>query len=192
MLFSTRLLSLPLALGYPASYNNIDCSGLISTPTYGLKDANFSICATIHIKAPVHKVCNVILDFHRYKDWNTFVYDAIPPDGVDGPEDVRLGMNIQFSSTGIPPGQNSTATDIITFVERPFFAAWKNIEFEEFIGHSEHCLLFLPLPNGYTRFTHWQTQLGANGRTLYPVKADFQREFEFEARDLKTYVESMS
>jgi hypothetical protein len=185
------LASLPLALCYPAEYNNINCGGehVLPTPTYGLKNANFSACASVKIRGSVYDVNNAILRFKDYKKWNTFIYNAVPPPGVATPRDVKVGMGIEFSSTGIPPGVNSTATDVVTFLERPFFAAWKNTMYEAYIGHSEHCFLTVPLPGGYTQFTHWQTQLGAQAGTLYPEKIYFQREFEIEARDLQQYIE---
>ncbi|KAF1954379.1 hypothetical protein CC80DRAFT_493858 [Byssothecium circinans] len=153
--------------------------------------ARTSVCARrSRSKSSVQEVNDAILTFKNYKNWNTFVYDGVPPAGVNGPADVKVGMGIQFSSTGIPPGVNSTSTDIITSVERPYFAAWENVEYENLIGHSEHCLLSVPLSNGYTQFTHWQTQLGAEAGNLYHSKVYFQRAFEIEVQDLKRYVES--
>lgn len=192
--FATLLLgALPLTLAYPGEANSVKCAGddtLIWTPTYGTKDAVFSVCASVTIKGTVQQVSNAILDFPKYKKWNTFVVNAVPPAGVKKPSDLKIGMGISFTSVGIPAGSNNTATDYITFLEPPYFAAWKNTDYDEFIGHSEHVLLFAPLPNGYSQFTHWQTQLGAAAVNLLPVKPDFQREFTQEANDLKVYIES--
>jgi hypothetical protein len=194
MLLAAILLSaLPLSLAYPTQANSVTCSGpntILWTPTYGTKNAKFSVCATITIKRSVQKVSNAILDFPKYKKWNTFIVDAVPPAGVRTPADLRVGMGIKFTSTGIPPGTNATATDFITFIEQPYFVAWKNDEFEQFVGHSEHCLLMIPLPNGYTQFTHWQTQLGDGAVNLLSQQTNFQTQFSREATDLKKYVES--
>jgi hypothetical protein len=185
--------ALPFAAAYPGEANSVKCAGgdqIIWTPTYGTKDAVFSVCASIKIKGTVQKVSNAILDFPKYKKWNTFIINAVPPTSVKTPADLRVGMGIAFTSVGIPAGSNNTATDTITFLEPPYFAAWKNEDYDEYIGHSEHVLIFAPLPNGYSQFTHWQTQLGAAATNALPLKADFQREFSQEASDLKVYVES--
>ncbi|EEQ35347.1 hypothetical protein McanMca71_004784 [Microsporum canis] len=192
LLFSTLLAFVPLVFGNPSRYPIVDCTdvGLYSTPTYGLVDAVFSVCASITIKGTTKQVCDAILDFRRYSEWNTFVYNAIPPAGVDSPAQVRVGMPIRFSSTGIPPGSSSNATDIVTVVRRPLLTAWKNDELEALIGHSEHVSAFTPLGGGWTRYTHWQTQYGEKAReVLLPLKDHFQHQFEVLARDLKGYVE---
>jgi hypothetical protein len=119
--------ALPFAAAYPGEANSVKCAGgdqIIWTPTYGTKDAVFSVCASIKIKGTVQKVSNAILDFPKYKKWNTFIINAVPPTSVKTPADLKVGMGIAFTSVGIPAGSNNTATDTITFLEPPYFAAW--------------------------------------------------------------------
>ncbi|KAF2679176.1 hypothetical protein K458DRAFT_315372 [Lentithecium fluviatile CBS 122367] len=191
LLLGALLAALPVVLSYPSAYNSINCIGdkILPTPTYGLSGANFSVCATINIKAPITVVSNAILDVNNYKNWNTFVYNATPPADVKTAADIKVGQSIVFNSRGIPAGATSVGTDIVTFVQRPYFAAWKNIENEAFIGHSEHCFLFAACADGSTQFTHWQTQYGLNAGVIYGLKPDFQRAYEVEANDLKKYAE---
>ena len=184
------LVFLPLTLARPPKYKDVTCSGgILSTPTYGLDGAVFTVCASVEICGSVREVSNTILDFRKYEEWNTFVYDADVPDNVATPAGVAPGLSVLFYSTGILQGVNNTGTDVVTFVDRPFFSAWKNDENEAFRGVSEHVSTFWPRPSGKTRYTHWQTQYMPQGSALLPIKDNLQRQFEVQASDLKAYIE---
>lgn len=181
---------LPFILAGPLEYKDVTCNGgILSTPTYRLDGAVFTVCASVEICGSVREVSNTILDFRRYEEWNTFIYDAEVPDNVATPAGVAPGLSVLFYSTGLQPGVNNTGTDVVTFIDRPFFSAWKNVENEAFIGVSEHVSTFYPVPGGKTRYTHWQTQYMPQASALLPIKDNLQRQFEEQASDLKAYVE---
>jgi len=184
------LLSLPFGSSCPPQYKDVTCNGgILSTPTYGLDGAVFSFCASIEINAPVQDVSNTILNFRNYKEWNTFIYDADVPANIDTPDDVEPGLAVTSYSTGLTPGSNNTGTDVVTFVDRPFRTAWKNDQYQDLIGVSEHVSTFCPMPGGKTRYTHWQTEYMPQSSALLPIKDNFQHQFEVQTRDLKAYVE---
>ncbi|ERF69697.1 hypothetical protein EPUS_03689 [Endocarpon pusillum Z07020] len=181
---------LPFILAGPLRYRDVTCNGgILSTPTYGLDGAVFTVCASVEICASVREVSNTILDFRRYEEWNTFIYDADVPDNVDTPAGVAPGLSVLFYSTGLQPDVNNTGTDVVTFVDQPFLSAWKNVENEAFIGVSEHVSTFYPVPGGKTRYTHWQTHYMPQASLLLPIKDSLQRQFEVQASDLKAYVD---
>lgn len=161
---------------------------ILPTPTFGLKDAVFTVCGSSLISGSVQTVSNAILDFRRYYKWNTFITNASL--SVCTPECVYApGLKIAFTSTGIVPGLTSVGNDVTTYIERPYFFAWKNTETPDLTGISEHVSVFLPLPGGKVRYTHWQTQYGIGAENLLPVKDAFQSQFQKQADELKVYVE---
>jgi hypothetical protein len=184
------LIFLPFTLGCPPQYRDVTCNGgILSTPTYGLDGAVFTVCASVEICGSVKEVSDTILNFRKYEEWNTFIYDADVPDDVATPHDVAPGLAVLFYSTGIQPGVNNTGTDVITFIDRPFYSAWINVENEAFVGVSEHVSTFCPTRGGKTKYTHWQTQYLPQANVLLPIKESLQRQFEAQANDLKAYVE---
>ncbi|KAL9079321.1 MAG: hypothetical protein Q9157_001797 [Trypethelium eluteriae] len=196
MLFVKGLLYLlPFVAAAPLDleiYKRIDCSssGIYPTPTYGIRDGVFTVCATINIKGTIVQASNAILNFRDYYKWNQFVYTASVPSGVQTPSGVKPGLPVLFNSTGVPPGTNTSSTDIMTYIEPPYLAAWKNVELEQFVGHSEHVQLFVSLGDELVQYVNYQTQYGANARNILYLVPDFQRQFELQANDLKAYVES--
>ena len=173
-------------------YESIDCStgGIYPTPTYGVNDGVFTVCATINITGTTEQASYVILDFNNYYKWNQFVYAAIPPAGVQTPSGVVPGLAVLMNSTGVPTGYNASSTDIMTYIDPPTLTAWKNVELEASVGHSEHVQVFVPLGNGLIRYVNYQTQYGAGAENVVDLLPDFQREFDLQATDLKAYVEA--
>jgi hypothetical protein len=173
-----------------SAFQNIYCAfgAILPTPTYGLKDAVFTVCGTSVVSGSVQQVSNAILDFRSYYKWNTFITNAslsvCTPDCVYAP-----GLSIAFTSTGIVPDLTTVGTDVTTYIERPYFFAWKNTGTPAETGVSEHVSVFVPLPGGKVRYTHWQTQYGAGAKNLLPVKDAFQSQFQKQADELKVYVE---
>ncbi|KAI9707824.1 MAG: hypothetical protein M1820_004429 [Bogoriella megaspora] len=172
-------------------YKKMNCSsgGIYPTPTYGVEDGVFTVCATITIKGTTLQVYNAVIDFKDYYKWNQFVYAASVPAGVQTPSGVKPGLPVLFNSTGVPPGTNASSTDIVTYIEPPYLAAWKNVELEQFVGHSEHVQVFVSLRPGLVQYVNYQTQYGANAQNILYLEPDFQHQFELQARDLKAYVE---
>ena len=173
-----------------SSFQNLRCAdgAILPTPTFGLKGAVFTVCGTSVVRGSVQTVSNAILDFRRYYKWNTFIINASL--SVCTPECVYApGLKIAFTSTGIVPGLTSVGNDVTTYIERPHFFAWKNTESPDQTGISEHVSVFVPVPGGKVRYTHWQTQYGAGAKNLLPVKDAFQSQFQKQADELKVYVE---
>ncbi|KAF1936825.1 hypothetical protein EJ02DRAFT_413392 [Clathrospora elynae] len=196
MLFTHNLLAAFLVahvVGTPTStpdYNNIYCAygAILPTPTYGLKDAVFTVCGTSEVRGSVQAVSNAILDFNCYYKWNTFITNASLP--VCTPDCVYApGLQIAFTSTGIVPDMTTVGNDVTTYIQRPYFFAWKNTESPDQTGISEHVSVFVPLSGGKVRYTHWQTQYGAGAKNLLAVEDAFQSQFQKQADELKVYVE---
>lgn len=194
MLFTPKFLVAFLiahVVGNPTSdFQNLHCANgaILPTPTFGLKDAAFTVCGTSVVRGSIQAVSNAILDFRRYYKWNTFIANAslsvCTPECVYGP-----GLKVAFTSTGIVPGLTTVGNDVTTYIERPHFFAWKNTESPDQTGISEHVSIFVPVRGGKVRYTHWQTQYGAGAKNLLPVKDAFQSQFQKQADELKAYVE---
>jgi hypothetical protein len=189
MNLKSMFVCLSLASAYFASCNSINCArGLLFTPTYGLKDAVFSVCAYIDIKGTPEQLFSTILDFRRYNEWNTFVYNAEVLENVTSASDVYLGMPVTLFSTGIVPDLNSTSMDVISGIKRPYWVAWTNTAQAALVGYVEHVNLFLPVGNGMSRYISYETHYG-NATILIPFIPNLQRQFEVQGLDLKKRVE---
>lgn len=185
--------SLILGADHQPSYNTIVCNGsILPTPTYGLRDAVFTVCGESTIQGSISQVSNVILNFRKYYEWNTFITNASLPDHVCTPDCVYApGLKINFTSTGIVPGVITVGHDVTSHIERPYFFAWTNNESPVQTGISEHVSIFVPLGGGKVRYTHWQTQYGTGANNLLPVKANFQTQFQRQADELKVCIEEL-
>lgn len=177
--------------GHQSLYNTIVCNGsILPTPTYGLADAVFTVCGESTIQGSVSQVSNVILNFRRYYEWNTFITKASLPDHVCTPDCVYApGLQISFTSTGIVPGVATVGHDVTSHIERPYFFAWTNTESRVLTGISEHVSILVPLSFGKVRYTHWQTQYGPGANNLLAVKANLQTQFQRQADELKVCIE---
>jgi hypothetical protein len=199
MRFSTIifLLTLTAPNAYTLPVNCAPNSGIMTTPTYGTTNAIFTVCAQTTIYSPPSPIYNILIDFPRYAAWNTFVYSVDVPSNVSSAEDVSVGMPMTFHTFGLIPVVNSTSNERITFLEprpdsAPAFIGWR---FDlgalgELQMQAEHVSVLHDLGGGTTEYVSWETYYGAGAVTVLLLKGSLQREFDDQARDLKTRVEA--
>jgi len=169
------------------SISNATCP-LLPTPTYGIRDAVFTVCAAILIKAPPSVVYNVIYDFDRYNEWNTFVINVeliSPPP----PAPYQVGSLMNFTNAGLFPPTNITfnSLEIIT-VLRPYIeATWKSAVPN---STAEHVNLILPI-GGQSLYISYETFYGPTAQGFRPLEPALNHQFRVEARDTKRRAESI-
>ncbi|WYZ35763.1 hypothetical protein EsH8_X_000410 [Colletotrichum jinshuiense] len=175
------------------------CSdGLLSTPSFQLTGALFTVCAEAVINAPIGKIYEALIDFRRYSTWNTFVVEAVPPPGVLGPGDVYVGMPMAFTSAGLIPGANASSNEIVTVLE-PSLAcgtppravnAWRNDDgLNNTLLPAEHPNLLTDLGNGSVRIVSFETYYLPGAATVIVLKGALEERFAAQAQDLKRFVE---
>lgn len=176
----------------------VDCApngGIMTTPTYGMTGAIFTVCAQTTIHSSPSPIYTVLIDFHRYTAWNTFVYSVDVPANVSSAEDVYVGMPMTFHTFGLVPVINSTSDERITYLEPdsvPSFIGWR---FDPgvlggLLMQAEHVSLLLDLGDGTTKHISWETYYGAGALTVLALRS-LQKEFVDQARDLKARVEGL-
>ncbi|KAI1470754.1 uncharacterized protein F4812DRAFT_277422 [Daldinia caldariorum] len=176
-----------------------DALSTLVTPTYGTKEAIFTICSELVINARPLTAYNAILDFKSYPGWNSFIIDVALPDNVTStPEDIYVGMAMKFTSNGLIGGLNTTSTEVISLLDASgaegyLINAW---HYDDGIGgvgsRAEHPNVFVDLGNGSTRYLSYETYYaGLTTGTIALLKLQLQRQWDVQANDLKTYVESL-
>jgi len=210
---SPRSLTSNPPINYPYDYSSITCpdpdtfslSALI-TPTYGTSGGVFVVCSSIVISAPASLVRDVILDYHSYSLWNSFVVSVtnMPSNVIETPRDVCVGMPMTFTTSGLVAGLNTTSNEILTVVDgegvgegedgRPYFlVAWRYDDGLAGTGaRAEHPYVIVDLGGGSSRVLSYESYyVGLLTPSIDLLKGKLQTQFENQAADLKAYVESL-
>ncbi|KAH8594564.1 hypothetical protein B0O99DRAFT_687786 [Bisporella sp. PMI_857] len=167
----------------------------MTTPSFNLTGAVFTVCATAFITAPPLLIYDVLIDFTRYHEWNSFVYAVDVPEGVTGPRSVWVGMPMKLYTRGLVEGLNTTSDERVTWLEprkRDPFAAWKYDGglLGGAVMQAEHVSLLWADEDGYQHVS-WETYYGPGAMTLLPVRERLQQQFEVQAVDLTERVYSL-
>lgn len=67
-----------------------DVSSVLPTPTYGTEGRAWMVCSETLIRAPPRRVYGALVDFGRYRDWNSYVTDV---EIVQHPTSSRVPLN---------------------------------------------------------------------------------------------------
>ncbi|KAI0387672.1 hypothetical protein F5Y04DRAFT_240724 [Hypomontagnella monticulosa] len=204
----TTLGATPLITGATLTSRQVDYGSLrcpedpletLVTPTYGTDGAIFTICSELLINAQPLVAYNTILDFKSYPLWNSFVVDVGLPDNVTStPEDIYVGMVMNFISNGLISGLNTTSTEVISTFDASGAAgyllnAWHYDDGFGGIGtRAEHPNIFTDLGNGSTRYVSYETYYaGLSTGTVALLKDKLQQQWDVQAQDLKAHIEGM-
>lgn len=108
-----------------------------------------------------------------------------------------------FHSAGLlPSGVNSTSGERVTYLEprtAPPFIAWRYDPgiLVELVMDAEHVSLLRSVGDASgegegagTEYVSWETYYGVGALAVLALRANLQKEFEEQARDLKARVES--
>ncbi|KAI0848287.1 hypothetical protein F5Y00DRAFT_238765 [Daldinia vernicosa] len=207
--FLIALAAAPLAtpsslVSQQIDYGSLHCpedpTATLVTPTYGAEGAIFTICSELVLDntGPL-TAYNAILDFKSYPRWNSFIIDVALPDNVTStPDDIYVGMTMQFTSNGLIGSLNTTSTEVISLLdpsgaEGYLINAW---HYDDGIGgvgsRAEHPNVFVDLGNGSTRYLSYETYYaGLSTGTIALLKLQLQHQWDIQVRDLKVYVESL-
>ncbi|CZT11630.1 uncharacterized protein RAG0_15703 [Rhynchosporium agropyri] len=169
---------------------------IMSTPSFGTKGAVLTVCAQSTIQGSPSEIYNVLIDFPRYHEWNTFVYEVQDlPSNVTSAEDVYVGMPMTFRTFGLVPVTNSTSYEVVSYLEPDYetpFSAWGTDYGMGLAGlQAEHVNVLRDLGNGMTEYVSWETFYGAGATAVLPLKDALVTQFEKQGQDLKTRVEGM-
>ncbi|KAI1210849.1 uncharacterized protein F4807DRAFT_420607 [Annulohypoxylon truncatum] len=176
-----------------------DSLGTLTTPTYGTDGAIFTVCSELLINASPLAVYNAILDFKSYPRWNAFIPDvSLPANVTSTPRDLYLGMPMTFTSSGLIGSLNTTSAEILTVLDASgasdyLLNAWR---YDDGVGgvsaRAEHPNVLVDLGNGSTRYLSYETYYaGLSTGAIALLKEQLKQEFDIQAQDLKTYVESI-
>lgn len=196
-LFFPLLLLLPLAASH-FSPAHIRCTNrTLPTPSYGLHDNPvFTVCSELAIHAPLPLIYSALLNFSAYHAWNTFVIAVALPANIITPQDVAVGLVMNFTTTGLVPGVNTSSTEVVSVLEPPGrkmrhgLVAWGSEDMATQFK-AEHPTILTDVGGGWTRSVSYETYYGAGATAILPLKANLQREFEVENEDLKRLVEGL-
>ncbi|KAI6091327.1 hypothetical protein F4821DRAFT_255144 [Hypoxylon rubiginosum] len=188
-------------------YSSLHCPedplATLATPTYGTEGAIFTVCTELVIAAAPAAVYAAVLDFRSYARWNTFVVDVALPNNISStPDDVYVGMPMRFTSRGLLGDLfNATSTEVVSLLESPGAAAtssslvgaWRYNDGVGGIGsRAEHPNVFVDLGNRSTRYVSYETYYaGLTTGTIALLREQLQDQWDVQARDLKSYVESL-
>ncbi|KAK0108043.1 hypothetical protein ONS95_002868 [Cadophora gregata] len=168
---------------------------IMPTPKYGTQGAVFTVCAQTSIRGTASTIYNALLEFPRYHEWNTFVYDVKVPATVTSAQDVYIGMPMTFHTYGLIPVLNSTSQEIISYLEPGYqtpFAGWFSDAGLGLAGlQAQHISLLRDLGGGLTEYVSWETYYGAGAVVVAGLKDRLLTQFENQGRDLKLRVESL-
>jgi hypothetical protein len=81
------LFTLTQSFEFPLKCTN----GVMSTPSYNKPEAVSTACSNNTIHGHPSLVLDVLLDFRKYCEWNSFIYDAEVPANVSDAKDVYVG-----------------------------------------------------------------------------------------------------
>ncbi|KAK7936708.1 uncharacterized protein PG986_015146 [Apiospora aurea] len=85
---------------------------VLPTPTYGTKDRAWMVCSETLIRAAPRAVYDALLDFGRYRDWNSYVTDV---EAVRPASRVYEGMALTFTFHGLGgEGVVTTGPEVLT------------------------------------------------------------------------------
>ncbi len=154
------------------------------------------MCAQSMIHNSPSPIYDVLIDFNRYELWTTLVYSVNVPANVSSAEDVYVGMQMTFYTSGLIPVVNSTSNERITYLEPdavPPFVGWR---FDPgllggLVMQAEHVSLLQDLGDGSTKYVSWETYYDSGALKVLALKENLQIEFEDQARDLKARAEGL-
>lgn len=201
------ILSVSFAVSSPVPAN-VDWASLrcpqsrhetLPTPTYGSDGGLFTVCTELIFNAPAKVIYDTLFDFQSYSRFSSFVIDIeVPPHIKKTPEDVYVGLETTFTTTGIMPLINTTSVEIVTVMEGSgekgyLMATWR---YDDTLGgkfsRSEHPSILVELGDGRTRYVSYETYYNDPGTLLLlPVRKQLQDGYARHGRDLKTWVERL-
>ena len=124
LLLFTAMVSTTLSQPLPVSCTE----SIMTTPRFGTANAVFTACFNLTIPATPSPLYNILADFPRYHEWNSFVYDVDLPAGVESVEDVYVEMPMTFYTRGLLEGVNTTSNERVTALEAQLaspYIAWR-------------------------------------------------------------------
>jgi hypothetical protein len=160
------------------------------------------MCTELVIDAPPKFIYNVLLDFNAYSSWNSFVVDVfnMPANVTNTPEDIYVGMPMDFTVVGIMPGVNGTSNEVVTVLDEDggngphgyLLNAWRSdVYFDGVLSKAEHPNILTPAGRRSTRYVSYETYYdGAPAEFILQYKEIIQVLFDQQGRDLKDFVES--
>ena len=92
-------------------------AAIMTTPRFGTTNAVFTACFNLTIPSTPSPIYNILADFPRYHEWNSFVYDIDLPAGVETVDDVYVEMPMTFHTRGVVEGLNTTSQERVTALE---------------------------------------------------------------------------
>jgi uncharacterized membrane protein len=95
-LFALSLLAIHQAAAFTLPH--VCSDGIMETPTLGTKNAIFTVCSNNTIEGPPSFLYEVLIDFPKYPEWNSFVYKVDVPDNVTSAKDVYIGSKLSVKS----------------------------------------------------------------------------------------------
>jgi len=169
-------------------------TGIMATPRFGTTNAVFTVCSNLTIPATPSLIYNVLADFPRYHEWNSFVYDIDLPTGVETVDDIFVEMPMTFYTRGLVPGLNTTSEERMTALEGgeevvPKYIAWRydGGPAGDLLMQAEHVSLLVEVEGG-TRYVSWETYYGPGAPAVLALEGQLNEQFAVQGYDLRNRV----
>ncbi|KAH8698959.1 hypothetical protein BGW36DRAFT_426640 [Talaromyces proteolyticus] len=162
---------------------------ILSTPSYGTKDAIFTACSNITIDAPADLVYKILTDFDSYHEWNTFVVNvellSTPP--------YQVGSRMRFTDANLFPLFNTTSDEIITSLSpENTTAVWRYDIPTPALILAEHVSQLTSLGESQSFYNSWETYYRAASLLVdITLQEKLISAFEQQGKDLKQRAESL-
>ncbi|KAK7918044.1 hypothetical protein PG985_009918 [Apiospora marii] len=164
-----------------------DESGILPTPTYGTEGRAWMVCSETLIQAPPRRVYDALVDFGRYRDWNSYVTDVeiVHPTtsrnattAKDHGGKVYEGMELTFTFNGLGgEGVVTTGPEVVTVLSGGGRGNWEtpatsgkktggaqlmnayrsDLSVADELIRSEHPNVITVADEGYARLVSWET-----------------------------------
>lgn len=135
---------------------------------------------SVDIDAPPERVWEVLLDFPRWPEWNTFI------PSVKG----TLEVGAHVSITVVPPGRKAMHFEPEVFAVRPHAEIVWGGSFLGLVYRGDHAFLLEPLPGGRTRFRQRERFRGPMVLFMGGMIKDTEAGYQQMNQALKQRVES--
>jgi hypothetical protein len=163
---------------------------ILSTPSYGVKDAIFTACSNTTIEAPASLVYKILTDYDTYHEWNTFVVNvkllSSPP--------YQVGSRMHFTESELVPLINTTSNEIITSLDPEHTTAvWRYDSPTPALILAEHVSQVVPLGDNRSWYNSWETYYRSASIVLEATLGEkLISAFEIQGEDLKKRAERLA
>ncbi|KAK8108504.1 hypothetical protein PG984_014305 [Apiospora sp. TS-2023a] len=199
--------------------NMDDKSSILPTPTYGTKGRAWMVCSETLIQAPPRRVYDALVDFGRYRDWNSYVTDVeivhptsrVPINATTAKDHGKVyeGMELTFTFNGLGgKGVVTTGPEVVTVLsgssalkssgnckkhaEGAYLvnAYRSDLKVAGELIRSEHPNVITVAGEGYTRLVSWETYYeGKSTETFKLLRSEMQALNDQQGADLKACLE---